>query len=240
MEKITFNKDLRPKSARMCYDQHALTESNNNYNYSNKKSNLFPCIKDNINKKYFNQSRTKFRNLPEYSYSTFLKSSTPFKFFRNKNNKNDFCICFNGGPRSKFSFPSKKLSLNMSKINNNFSNFAKYKLKSHNFTTTNNEKEKIKFNNIYNHLEEEKNTENNNINKRYINPNIKTEKNIFKLDDIDNNEKKEEKEEEKNVLNYFKVKKGPRCRFHKIQIHNNCKPFLVDDYRYYAEKYLKQ
>ena len=236
MEKITFNKNIRPKSARMYYNQHSLTESNNNYNCSIKKNSLFPSIRDNIDKKYFNKSRTKFRNLPEYSYNNFIMSSSVFNYFRNKNNKNEFCICYNGGPRRKFSFPSKKLSLNMSKISNNFSNFSKYRLKSHNCPITNNQKEKIKYNNIYNHLEEEKNTDNNNGNKRYINPILKTENNICRLNDIDNNAKKEEK----NLLNYFKIKKGPRTSFHKIQIHNNCKPFLVDDYRYYAEKYLKQ
>ena len=246
MEKITFGKNPRPKSAKICYNQHALTETNNNYNCSSKKNSSFPCIRENITKKYFNKSRTKFRNIPEYSYSSFLKSSTPFNYFRNKNNKNEFFICFNGGPRQKFSFPSKKLSLNMSKISNNFSNFTNYNSKNYNFCVTNynkNNKEKIKYNNIYNNIEEEKNIENN-INKRYINPILNTEKNTFKLNDINNKkkceEKKCEKEKEKIVKNYFKIKKGPKCGFHKIQIHNNCKPFLVDDYRYYAEKYLNQ
>ena len=50
--------------------------------------------------------------------------------------------------------------------------------------------------------------------------------------------KEEKKEEEKNEKNYFRIIEKPRLNFRKIQIHNNCKPFLVDDYRYYAEKYL--
>lgn len=109
----------------------------------------------------------------------------------------------------------------MSKINS-FSNLKKYKIKSNKYsmnTSMNNQKEKMKYNYIYNHLEDEKNNnKNNNINRL-----INTEQNF---------------EEKKIVDNYFKKFKNLKYNFRKIQIHNNCKPFLVDDYRYYAEKYL--
>ena len=55
------------------------------------------------------------------------------------------------------------------------------------------------------------------------------------LDNEEKEEKKEEIKEEKknNVLNYFK--KQTRRRFHKVQIFNNYKPFLVDDFKDYAD-----
>ena len=112
----------------------------------------------------------------------------------------------------------------MSKINS-FSNLKKYKIQSNKYsinTSMNNQKEKMKYNYIYNHLEEEKN----NNKKNNINRIINTEQNC---------------EEKKITNNYFKnIKniKNLKFNFRKIQIHNNCKPFLVDDYRYYAEKYL--
>ena len=65
----------------------------------------------------------------------------------------------------------------------------------------------------------------------------------MKNTDTNIKDKKEEKCEENNNINnihsFFKFNNKLKYRFHKIQIHNNCKPFLVDDYRYYAEKYLK-
>jgi hypothetical protein len=166
-----------------------------------------------------NKSGIKSRNLTPYSNHSFFLSSTPFNYF--KNNNNEFYICYNGGPKKKISLSNKKLNLNMSKINS-FSNLKKYKLKSNKYPiniSTNNQKEKIKYNYIYNHLEEEKNNDKiNNINR--IN---NTEQNC---------------NEKKVINNYFKNMKNLKFNFRKIQIHNNCKPFLVDDYRYYAEKYL--
>ena len=109
----------------------------------------------------------------------------------------------------------------MSKINS-FSNTTKYKLKSNKYpitTSIDNQKEKMKYNYLYNHLEEEKN----NNKKNNINNIINTEQNC---------------EEKKIIDNYFKKDKKLKFNFRKTQIHNNCKPFLVDDYRYYAEKYL--
>ena len=231
MEKVAFNKCHRPKSTRI--RQYALTESNNNYN--------FPNIRDKIEKKYFLKTRLQPRNLPEYSYRTFFKSSTPFKYYINKKNKNEFTICFDGGPRKKFSLGKKKLNLNLVNIYN-FPKLNQFRLKNDKCLTTNNEKEKMKYKNIYNQLEEDKNNKGNN---RYLNRFTNPNKNTFTIRSNDIDEKEEEKckenggekEEEKiDKDNYFRKRK--KTNFLKIQIHNNCKPFLVDDYRYYAEKYL--
>ena len=49
-----------------------------------------------------------------------------------------------------------------------------------------------------------------------------------------NEEKKEEKKSDvKNRFYYFNTK--PRRRFHKVQIFNNYKPFLVDDFKDYGD-----
>ena len=217
MEKITFNKNNRPKTSRIF--QRALTESNNHYDISNKKNYYFPNIKNQKSKNNLNKSGIFSPNFPKNSYRSFFLSSSPFNYF--KNNKSEFCICYNGGPKKKISLGKKKLYLNMSKINS-FSNINKYKIKSNKYpinTSMNNQKEKMKYNYIYNHLEEEKN--NNKIN------------NINRINNTEQN-----CNEKKVINNYFKNMKNLKFNFRKIQIHNNCKPFLVDDYRYYAEKYL--
>ena len=217
MEKIIFNKNRRPKSSNIF--KRELTESNNYYGCFNKKNYYFPNIKDKLFKNCLNNSRISSRNFPKHQHNTFYFSSTPFNYY--KNNNNEFCICYKGGPKMKISLDSKKLHLNMSKINS-FSNTTKYKLKSNKYpitTSIDNQKEKMKYNYLYNHLEEEKN----NNKKNNINNIINTEQNC---------------EEKKIIDNYFKKDKKLKFNFRKTQIHNNCKPFLVDDYRYYAEKYL--
>ena len=162
-------------------------------------------------------------------------SSTPFYYFRNKNKKNEFCICYNGGPRKNVSMNKKKLSLCLNKINNfsNFSNFPKKKIKNNIYPITNEgniRKNKIKFNYEYNHPDEEEKKINNN--NRYINPVMNTEQNLIRS-------KINDKEEEKNkgYEGFFTKYNILKRRFNKIQIHNNCKPFLVDDFRYYSEYY---
>ena len=233
MEKITFNKHIRPKSAKI--GKYALTDSNI---YHNKYNNNFPSIRDRLEQKYFYKNRLKNRNNPEYSHQRFFLSSTPFNYFRNKKNKNEFFVCYNGGPVKKFSVGKRKLTLNMMKIND-FSSKKKYRLKGYKCPTIKNEKEKIKYNSLYNSLEEEKNEQEN---ERYLNTFVNQNKIINNKAPVET-EKKEEnkeekKEEEKTEKNYFRIIEKPRFNFRKIQIHNNCKPFLVDDYRYYAEKFL--
>ena len=135
------------------------------------------------------------------------------------------------------------MSLNTSKIHD-FTCKKKNRLKGYKYPTTKNEKEKIKYNQLYNSLEEEKNNQGND---KYLNTFINQHKKTYKLklpygtekeEEILNENKEEKKEEEKNEKNYFRIIEKPKFNFRKIQIHNNCKPFLVDDYRYYAEKYL--
>ena len=67
MEKITFNKHIRPKSAKI--GKYALTDSNI---YHNKYNNNFPSIRDRLEQKYFYKNRLKNRNNPEYSHQRFF------------------------------------------------------------------------------------------------------------------------------------------------------------------------
>lgn len=234
MEKLTFLKNHRPKSARNY--KYSFTNSNNYYNCFNKTNTKFPNIRDKINKTNFNYSkRDMIHNFPEYSHKSFFMSSTPFYYFRNKNKKNEFCICYNGGPRKNVSMNKKKLSLCLNKINNfsNFSNFSKKKIKNNIYpiaTEGNTQKNKIKFNCKCDRLDEEEKKINNN--NRYINPVMNTEQNLIRS-------KINDKEEEKNkgYEGFFTKYSILKRRFNKIQIHNNCKPFLVDDFRYYSEYY---
>ena len=230
MEKITFNNHLRPKSAKI--GKYALTDSNIYHNKFN--NNNFPSIRDRLEQKYFFKNRLKIRNNPEYSHQRFFLSSTPFNYFRNKKNKNEFFVCYNGGPVKKFSIGKRKLTINMSKIND-FSTKKKYRLKGFKYPATKNEKEKIKYNSLYNSLEEEKNEQ---VNERYLNTFMNLDKITNNKEPVETGNKEEKKEKEKTEKNYFRIIEKPRLNFRKIQIHNNCKPFLVDDYRYYAEKFL--
>ena len=122
---------------------------------------------------------------------------------------------------------------------NDFSSKKKYRLKGYKCPTIKNEKEKIKYNSLYNSLEEEKNEQEN---ERYLNTFVnqnKIENNKAPVETENKEENKEEKKEEEKIeKNYFRIIEKPKFNFRKIQIHNNCKPFLVDDYRYYAEKFL--
>ena len=90
-------------------------------------------------------------------------------------------------------------------------------------------------NRLYNSLEEEKNEQEN---ERYLNTFVNQNKIINNKAPVETENKEEKKEEEKTEKNYFRIIEKPKFNFRKIQIHNNCKPFLVDDYRYYAEKFL--
>lgn len=232
----------RPKSSNYRY---AITECNNTSNNNstkNKKLNMqIPYIRDKIDKNFFFRDRIK--KYPNFSYRNFFISSTPFNFFKNKNNKNEFYACFNGGPRVKIN------------INNNLSsNFQIPKAKSFskalkkpcgcaiNNRYFSNNKLKLK-KKVDNEFKYRIHTDINDDINNFTNDNMQNEKNNFvnktenyKNEEICEKSEKYEKKDDDDNFNFFNKK--PKRRFHKIQIHNICKPFLVDDYRYYAEKYL--
>ena len=76
-----------------------LATSQNHYNSFNN-ANL-SSIREKIKKKSYNLNYNNFR--PNSSkYNTFLKSSAPFKYCNNINNKDSLVVYYNGGPRKQF------------------------------------------------------------------------------------------------------------------------------------------
>lgn len=242
---------IRPKSSN--YRQ-VLTEynayDNNRYKNFNMNSQDFPYLKDKIikSKKYFIKKNKTQKN-PEFSHRNFFLSAKPFNYFKGKSNKNEFLACYNGGPKIKINNP-KKINFNINEIP---------KLRSSSYFPQYNPRLFRKpcgciisnryFNNDNLKLKNDDNNGNNKKLRLVTDLNINdydydfNDKNFIReIDKVENNknteiyEKKIEQKNDKNELNFFKKK--PKKRFHKIQIHNLCKPYLVEHYRFYAEKYL--
>ena len=234
----------RPKSSN--YRQ-ALTEYNVYNKRPTKQLNIdIPFLKEKITKKFCFRKFC-YKN-PEYSYKNFYTSSTPFNYYRNKNNKNECFASFNGGPKIKINRP-KKLEFNLDdmpkiRYNSQFhSNFFKKPcgcLVNNRYFSNNKYKLKKKEDNIDNNKKLRLVTDFNNndfdYDYKYYNEDINSGNNYINKIENCKNEEICEKKDDKDEFNFFKMK--PKRRFHKIQIHNRCKPFLVEHYRYYAEKYL--
>ena len=86
---------------------------------------------------------------------------------------------------------------------------------------------------IYKKEENEKRNDANNDDNNDVNINVNNDVNNDANKQIDKIEEKEESKKSKNIVNYFRIK--PKRRFHKVQIFNNYKPFLVDDFKDYAD-----
>ena len=86
---------------------------------------------------------------------------------------------------------------------------------------------------IYKKEENEKRNDANNDVNNDVNINVNNDVNNDANKQIDKIEEKEENKKSKNIVNYFRIK--PKRRFHKVQIFNNYKPFLVDDFKDYAD-----
>ena len=273
-----------------------LATSQNHYNSFNN-ANL-SSIREKIKKKSYNLNYNNFR--PNSSkYNTFLKSSAPFKYCNNINNKDSLVVYYNGGPRKQFCplitrenlsqyLKNRSTSFRFKRPCGCYSNvysskyiqeyqYPNYERKEHynTFCKENNlpnicDNENIRHSKgfmspqiltrkngkitykLKGNLDDDKyriNTESNNYTK---NKNIEVQEQVEKkekeeINDLeyeekqgDINEKKEE--EESNDLNNENNQKKkykifnirPRRRFHKVQIFNNCKPFLVDDFKDYG------
>ena len=159
---------------------------------------------------YSNYNITKYSQ--EYIYPNYERNE---HFYKSNNlpyiGDNDNSRYIN---QSRFISPqiaNRKIT-NKLKDDDNYNN-SKYRIN----TETNN----YKNNKI---LQSEKNEEIENENK--------AEAHEEKIEEKKEEIKDEEKEKNKKSFNYFNLK--PRRRFHKIQIFNNCKPFLVDDFKDYG------
>ena len=273
-----------------------LATSQNHYNSFNN-ANL-SSIREKIKKKSYNLNYNIFR--PNSSkYNTFLKSSAPFKYCNNINNKDSLVVYYNGGPRKQFCplitrenlsqyLKNRSTSFRFKRPCGCYSNvysskymqeyqYPNYERKEHydTFCKENNlpnicDNENIRHSKgfmspqistrkngkitykLKGNLDDDKyriNTESNNYTN---NKNIEVQEQVEKkekeeINDLeyeekrgDINEKKEEEESndlnneknQKKKYNIFNIR--PRRRFHKVQIFNNCKPFLVDDFKDYG------
>ena len=266
-----------------------LTEYQDHYNTFNK-TNL-SSFRDKIKKKAYNSPYNNY--MPNsYKYTTFMKSSAPFNYYNNMNDRNGLLVCYNGGPRKEFR-PIITRD-NLAQILRNRSNSFKYRKpcgcysnfycskytpeyeypnyeRRDNYNTYHRENKETNLPYIYDNenlrhshdfmspqmglrknekityklkgnLDEEKNRINTDSNacecNQNKNPEIeeqekKEEIHEEKKEEINEEEKKEkiENNNRKN-LNCFNLR--PRRRFHKVQIFNNCKPFLVDDFKEYG------
>ena len=271
-----------------------LATSQNHYNSFNN-ANL-SSIREKIKKKSYNLNYNNFR--PNSSkYNTFLKSSAPFKYCNNINNKDSLVVYYNGGPRKQFCplitrenlsqyLKNRSTSFRFKRPCGCYSNYysskysqdyqyPNYERKEHynTFYKENNlpnicDNENIRHSNRFmspqissrnnekityklkGNLDDDKyriNTESNNYTKNNANEvqeqvEKKEENNDVEYEEKQENINEKKEEEQSNDLNnennhkkkynIFNIR--PRRRFHKVQIFNNCKPFLVDDFKDYG------
>jgi hypothetical protein len=276
-----------PKNSKIKY----LTEYPDYYNTFNKAK--FSSFRYKIKKSTYKPDYNNYRS-NQNNFNTFYKSTAPFNYINNKNNKDGLLVCYNGGPRKQFRPLITKDNLNQI-LKNRRSISTRYKRPCGCYSNYNISKYSQEYiyppnyerNEQYNNFYKSTNLPyiGDNVNERYSNqnafitPRMENRKITYKLKDNDNfnddnyrinteannyqndnniemekneenqnenkgevleeqiEEKKEEIKEEqsdnyKKSFNYFNLK--PRRRFHKIQIFNNCKPFLVDDFKDYG------
>ena len=269
-----------------------LTESTNHYNTFNKAR--FSSFRDKIKKKAYNSDINYYRP-NSYKGSTFLKSTAPFKYSNNRNERNGLLVCYNGGPRKKFHpiitrdnlsqfLRNRSTSYRFKRPCGCYSNYYSEKYKPeyyypnyerneqyNTFYKQNNlpyisDNDNLRYTNgfmspqignrkngnitykLKDNFEDEKlriNTESNNYEKNQNMENQNQEQNEKKEEnnEVKYEEKKEEingekyeyesyKEKMRKKFSYFNIR--PRRSFHKVQIFNNCKPFLVDDFKEYG------
>ena len=148
---------------------------------------------------------------PEYDYPNFERSQQYNTFYKHNNFNNLPNISGNDNLRYSYDFMTPKIE-NKKKIT--------YKLKGNSDSGNNRLNTDI---NNYQNLEAENQEQN--AKKEEV-----VEENHEEVKAEINNEN--EKNENKKKFNYFNLK--PRRRFHKVQIFNNYKPFLVDDFKEYG------
>ena len=203
----------------------------NYYNKSEDKNGLLICYNGGPRKKY--NPLIKRANLSQYlkNRSKTLKYKRP-------------CGCYSNYYSSKYmpeydysNFERSRQLPNISGNNNlrySYDNMTPridnrkkitYKLKD-NFDNSNN-----RLNTVYNNYERNENLETENKEQ-----NLKKEEEAVEENQEEKNEEIKpqiiNEDEKKEKFNYFNLR--PRRRFHKVQIFNNYKPFLVDDFKEYG------
>lgn len=205
---------------------------------------------------YYRQSKEKdnllvcYNGGPQKEYTPLITRENLSQFLKNRSNSIKYkrpCGCYSKFNISKYNkiyyspndiekedYNKGEFPLIMNNDNIRFSNgFISPKLRKNNILKAKHEL------NINNHDNDNFriNTISNNFNLEQKNENQKNAENkdICQLEIEEKKERKEKVINEINIekkFNYFNLK--PKKRFHKIQIFNNCKPFLVDDFKDYG------
>ena len=84
-----------PKNSKIKF----LTEYPNYYNSFN--TAKFSSFRDKIKKSSYKPEYNNYR-VNQYNFNTFYKSTAPFNYINNKNDKDGLLVCYNGGPRKQF------------------------------------------------------------------------------------------------------------------------------------------
>lgn len=295
----------------MSFTYRTKTPKNKNMKFTSEYQDCY----NTFNKTNYSTFKNKTNKLPKYNnyyrpnqYNSFFKSSAPFNYYNNMNEKDSLLVRYNGGPQKEYrpfitrenlakflrtrsssirykrpcgcyskynlakysqvwehpdyeqreqynTFYKKKdneqLPYIMDNDNMRYSNGfmspqvtnrngkISYKLKGNFDNNNNNNNDNYGLNTESNNYGVNKNM-NDNVNEQE-NVNVNANENQIENKVVINEEKKEENVEnnEKNetnsyTKNYNCFNLRPRRRFHKVQIFNNCKPFLVDDFKEYG------
>ena len=188
--------------------------------YNNNTDNIFICYNGGPKKQY--KHSTNPSKYLKKSISSSLKYKKPCGCYSNYN-ISKYSQCFE--PSYNYNTFYQEQELPMINRNNNISNSNEYYMNKFNIPLIKNRNGKISY----------KLKENIEIFKKEERKN--TEPNPEEIE-IKNRDKNKEINKEKNMndeftKNYFNLK--PRKRFHKTQILNNYKPFLVDDFKDYGD-----
>ena len=224
------------------YFRDRMNVNNLNHRYNNNKSSTPFNHYNNMNNK--NNLFVSYNGGPQKQFCPLITNANLSQFFKTRSRSLKFrkpCGCFSNFNISKYT-PCRDYQTidRKEELNNNYQMNKLPIIENGNMRYSNGFKSpQIKNNGktIY----RLKNNENDNYG---LNNDVN--KDINKNEEIDNNnnvnqmnnEVKEEKRDQefygnRYQFNYFNTK--PRRRFHKVQIFNNYKPFLVDDFNEYAD-----
>ena len=229
--------------------------NNNNYKPNSYKSFLNSSAPFNYYNNYKNKNGllVQYNGGPHKQFCPLITNANLSQFFKSRSRSQKFrrpCGCYSNFNISKYTpcydyypFYDRK-----DQYYNNYQTNQLPFIDNENMKYSNGFKRQIRNNGkITYKLKDNYDNENNLVNKesnQEFNKNDEVEKNENNIDNnqIDHNQIHNEVKEEKNgeekyenkyQFNYFNTK--PRRRFHKVQIFNNYKPFLVDDFKEYAD-----
>lgn len=205
--------------------------------------------------KYYNNDKEKllvcYNGGPKKEFRPIINRENLSKFLKNLNKPLIFrkpCGCLTNKNLQKYQCINYPYKWNydtycpkqeLPQINSNDNNAYTVKLSNPKFDNRTNEKLTSNFKNNFTKKNYRINTESNNYEKNKIGENEEEQNNNEDLHEYKEEEniieRIEEKPYKKSYYNFFNISNiRPRTSFHKRQIFNNCKPFLVDDFKDYG------